>query len=237
MSGQRLLPATLLSLVLFSTAGCAAIQGERVETGMSVAAQVDLEPDELSVDATPTTGQASAAGDAGQIETIGADDSHASVDHGLGVRPSSDLSPDWTTRPGAFDFVAPELFSGAPVLGADIHESGRVLVIFVSPSCVISAQDGPAYATTAEANPEVTFLFVHTKGDRESFVQFVDDADLYQQNAIHIDDSDLTLWNRFGVTSQPSTILVDHLGRASLTEGGLGHEGLTVAVSLLGNAG
>ena len=107
---------------------------------------------------------------------------------------------------------------------------------FVSPSCAISVEDAPSFVEVAQANPTVTFVFVHTDGNVASFQEFIDQADLYEQNMIHINDSDLTLWTRFGIDTQPSTLLVDQMGRASLTEGGLGHEGLATAVQLLGAA-
>ncbi|MFT7598243.1 MAG: hypothetical protein ACI8TP_001164 [Acidimicrobiales bacterium] len=267
MTCRPLISTALLSLIVFSSAGCSAIQGELVETGMSDTTIIDLEPAERSgTESELVGGNSSAAGNsvvnsdstdngnstAGSDSVINsdsapnstADDATAetrgslpvSVDEVLQVRPVSGFSPEWSTKPEAFDFIAPELFSGAPLVGAEIYRSGSALVTFVSPGCVVSVQDGPAYARVADANPLVTFLFVHTDGSADTFQQFVEEADLFQENVIHINDADLTLWNRFGITTQPSTVLVDRDGRASVTEGGLGHEGLTIAVGLLGAA-
>lgn len=232
MNRRSIPSAILLALVVVSVSGCAAIKGERVETGIADPnAPTTLEPNFVEVEDSAATADLA---NSGQTTNVVAEDGPVAVADVLQVRPLSDFEPNWTTKPEAFDFFTPELFSGAPTSGADLYASGPVLMTFVSPNCAISIEDGPTYSEVAERNQSITFVFVHTDGDAASFEQFVEDADLYHQNVIHIDDTDLVLWNRFGIESQPSTLLVNRDGQASLTGGGLGHEGLTIAVELLG---
>ncbi len=202
-----------VALLTLSTIGCAGIRGDRVETGTDdrpvlVAPEATLAPtstDGFSDAVTPAAARGSAPR----------------------------TSPLATAEPEAFGFVAPELFTGAPVSGVDIYESGPALMVFVSPGCVISVEESPDLAASAEMNPTVTYVFVHTGGDPLAYQQFVEGADLYQQNSIHIDDTERVLWNRFGVTTQPSTVLVDGDGLVSITAGGLGTEGLDNAIGLV----
>ncbi len=133
----------------------------------------------------------------------------------------------------AFRFSAPELFTGATVSGTDLYTSGPVVLTFVSPHCPISVDEGPDLADAAEYGSDITYVFVHTGGEREEYLQYVEDNDLYQQNSIHIDDSDLALWDRFGVKIQPSSVLVDSEGTIRFTTGGLEHQGLSEAADLL----
>lgn len=253
MSRRSSISAALLAAVVLSSSGCAAVRGERVETGMADDRVIDLEPetaqdapvDELAATAdVDTTGQAAGLdGDNGAAEALAQSSSDSTAVSGastpvavedvLLVRSISDVTPEWTTKPEAFNFLAPELFSGANVSGSDLYSSGPVLMTFISPDCAISIDDGPALSEVAERNQSVTFVFVHTDGDAASFEQFVEDADLYHQNVIHINDSDQSLWNRFGIETQPSTLLLDQNGRASVAGGGLGHEGLAIAMGLL----
>lgn len=235
---HKIYSIVLLGATMLGATSCAAIQGERVETGMASSSQVDLEPQLSAVESTVDGGgESTADSDAGlDRNTAGraAEVQPAAILDSLHSRSPSEISPEWTTQPAAFDFTVPELFSGAPVSGRDLYQSGPVIMTYVSPSCVVSAEDAEAFALVAELHQSVTFVFVHTDGDSESFEQFVDNADLYYQNVLHINDSDLALWNRFGIETQPSTMLVDRSGRATLAQGGLGQEGLMLAVGLLG---
>ena len=219
----------LLALGVLSTS-CALLPEERVETGLADVDASDAEIVELEPIITAETQDTPAALASG---TNTQDLSWVPGENIHGVRSVADVSPRWVTQPEAFDFIGPELFSGALVDGTDLYESGPVLMTFVSPTCAVSIEDGPSYSEAAAWNQSVTFVFVHTDGDQESFQQFVEDADLFHQNVIHINDEDLVLWNRFGIDTQPSTVLVDRDGRASLASGGLGYEGLATAIALL----
>lgn len=232
MSRRTSIGGIVLALGMLSTTSCALLPEERVETGLSdveltEADVVELEPVVSAESADSPAALASGTDDDAQdLSWVPGEEVH-------GVRSIADVNPQWVTEPAAFDFVAPELYSGALVDGSDLYASGPVLMTFVSPSCAVSVEDGPSYSEAAEWNQTVTFVFVHTEGDQASFEQFVEDADLFHQNVIHINDEDLVLWNRFGIETQPSTMLVDRDGRASLASGGLGYEGLATAIALV----
>lgn len=202
-----------MAVLLLSSTGCAAIRGERVETGM-------VDPDQADSYST----------------TVLANEPASSSSTVEGVQTISEQTAEWLVMPEAFEFFAPELFTGASVSGQDLYATGPVLMTFVAPDCVVSTQDSEAFALTAEEHLSVTFVFVHTNGDATTYERFVEDADLYQQNVIHINDSDLTLWNRFGIQTQPSSVLVKRDGRTAVTDGGLGHDGLFTAMELIGSA-
>lgn len=228
MTRRSTVGSVLLALGMLSTSGCALLPEERVETGLSDVELNDADIAELEpvIAAETVDSPAALASGTTELSWVPGGDIH-------GVRSIADIKPQWVRQPDAFNFVAPELFSGALVDGTDLYEGGPVLMTFVSPSCAVSVEDGPSFADASEWNESVTFVIVHTDGEQADFEQFVEDADLFGQNVIHINDEDLVLWNRFGIKTQPSTVLVDDDGRASLTAGGLGHEGVATAIALL----
>lgn len=235
--------AASLALVMLTAASCGGASEERAEqqdpTATSEANTLEFERVPSDDDSAPEAlasqdTEVVAGGATGLVVDARSGGRGVNPDNGLHeVRSASEVNPQWVSQPEAFDFFAPELFSGAPVSGADLFQSGPVLMTFVSPSCAVSIEDGPDFADSAEWNQSITYVFVHTDGDQESFEQFVEHADLFHQNIIHINDEDLTLWNRFGIETQPSTVLLNRDGQASVTSGGLDYEGLATATSLL----
>ncbi len=223
MSRSKSASIALGLAVMFISVGCAGVRGELVETGIAETAETDFAAAGGSLSGTNV-----------DSSSLSADEWWAApADERERVRSASGLAAEWTAVPEAWDFHSPELFSGAPLAGKDLFESGSVLVNFVSPGCPISVEDAEAFAAAAERNPSVTFVFAHTDGATAEYEQFVEDSDLFQQNVVHVNDSDLALWNRFGIADQPSTILIKGDGSASVTTGGLGHEGVANAVDLV----
>jgi len=135
----------------------------------------------------------------------------------------------------AFSFTSTELFFGAPVRGQDVVRNAPLMMTFVSPTCDFSADDALAYAAAADTYSDITFVFVHSGGDTAAFQQWVEEADLFHENVLHLEDSDGLLNRRFAVTSLPTSLLVDASGNGHQTVGALGHEGLSNAAALLGN--
>lgn len=131
--------------------------------------------------------------------------------------------------PEAFSFTAPELFRGTPVRGTTLNESGPVLMTFVSPGCPISAEEAAEYAIAAEKWEEVNFVIVHSGAARADYLEWVENADLFAQNILHLEDTDGVLSDRFLIEYTPTTLLVDAEGNVTRTIGALGHEGLANA--------
>lgn len=130
-----------------------------------------------------------------------------------------------------FGFTAPDLTSGYPVVGAELYENAPTIVTFVVPSCPVCVTEAPKLSAAAEAHPEVNFLFVHSFGEVSEFVEYADGYELSHENTVHVVDIDGILWERFGLVSQPSTVLVDHTGAVSSSVGALGDDGLLRAIS------
>jgi len=125
-----------------------------------------------------------------------------------------------------FNFEAPELYSGSAYLGSDLYQNSPSLVTFVVPSCPICVEEGPKLANAAENNPDINYVLVHSFGDKENYIEYVESAGLIHENIVHLSDTDGLLWKQFGVTAQPSTVLVNSNGEISLSTGALGDDGL-----------
>ncbi len=134
---------------------------------------------------------------------------------------------------GAFSFTTVELSSRDPLFGEDLVRDGQVVVTFVVPSCPICIAEGPELARSAAANPEVTYVVVHSGGTIDDYEHYVRTSGLGLDNVVHVDDSPGLLWLRFGIVQQPSNIFVDADGGVSQSLGALGESGLEVVVSEL----
>lgn len=128
-----------------------------------------------------------------------------------------------------FAFRAPELYTGQIVEGTELFSNAPLIVVFVQPSCDICHVEAPKLAYAAELHPEINYVMVHGFGTTDEFLEFNDGFDLSQENVIHLVDTEGVLWNRFGVTSQPSSVLVDIDGVVSTSRGALGDDGLARA--------
>lgn len=130
-----------------------------------------------------------------------------------------------------FAFTAPELFTGTRIDGLDLHNDAPLVMTFVVPSCAVCVVEAPKLASAAEANGGVNFVVVHSFGEVDGFLEYADQYNLSSENTIHLVDIDGTLWDRFGIYSQPSSILVDESGRVTSSRGALGDDGLLRAIS------
>lgn len=111
--------------------------------------------------------------------------------------------------------------------------SGTPVVLwFWAPWCTICRAEAPDVAAiAAEYEGRVRVLGVPGRGQVDAMKTFVADAGV---GAItHVVDADGTLWNRFGVVSQPSFVFVDRAGGAESFAGSLGADGLRAAVDEL----
>jgi len=135
------------------------------------------------------------------------------------------------TAPAVFAFQAPDLYTGAMVDGADLYDNAPLIITFVVPSCAVCLVEGPKLAAAAEATAEVNYVVIHSHGAVEDYLAYNQQADLTQENVSHLVDTEAVLWARFGVSSQPSTVLVSGDGTVRSARGALGDDGLRRALA------
>lgn len=177
---KRLLLVLTAFLLL---AGCGNIRGERVETGFGGAPEGSSLPQ----------GQERAA----VLEALPVSSPSEPID--LGAEDAS----------ASFDFTATELYSGTRIEGEDLFGQGAVLVTFVQPGCEISVDGGPTIAEAADLHPEAIYVIVHSGADDEAYLAFAEEAELYEENMVHISDHYGALAARYGVVDYPTTLLID----------------------------
>lgn len=132
-----------------------------------------------------------------------------------------------------FDFTAPELETNRIVEGAELFAQRPLILTFVVPDCPVCVEEGPLLAASAENNSEITYVFIHSGAGEEEYVNFVQNTRLVGENVVHIRDDAAATWELFGVTQQPSTVLVDTEGVSTISIGALGEEGLASAAELV----
>lgn len=132
-----------------------------------------------------------------------------------------------------FNFAAPELESNRLVEGAELFSQRPLIITFVVPDCPICVEEGPLLATAAENNSEVTYVFIHSQADAQSYDTYVQNSRLVGENVVHLQDDEAVLWELFGVTQQPSTVLVSESGQTTVSVGALGEDGLAQAAALV----
>ncbi|MEM7092349.1 MAG: TlpA disulfide reductase family protein [Actinomycetota bacterium] len=136
--------------------------------------------------------------------------------------------------PEPFEFFAQELYTAEAVSGRALYNSGPVLMTFSVPSCPICVEEAPDIAAVAANNPGITFVIVHSRGSQTEYEAFVEATGLdTPNNVVNLVDADLALWNRFRVIQQPTSVLVDHEGKLSITRGALAAEGLELVAARL----
>lgn len=133
----------------------------------------------------------------------------------------------------AIDFVSTELYSRSDIDGQALFGGGSVIATFVQPGCEFSSEHSDLLSEAAQADDGVTYVFVHSGADSESFAQFVTEAELDGDNIIHLDDNNGDLSYRFGIDEYPSTLLVDSDGQLSSTVGALDSDRLGKALAIV----
>lgn len=130
-----------------------------------------------------------------------------------------------------FAFRAPELYTGDMVEGAELFADAPLIMVFAVPSCDVCHVEGPKLARAAEIHPEINYVVVHSFGTTDEYLDYIDNSGLIQENVLHLVDAEGVLWERFGVVSQPSSVLVDTDGLVTTSRGALGDDGLARAAA------
>lgn len=136
---------------------------------------------------------------------------------------SDDSAGPAVAVPAAMDFTA------ATVEGGDLDVAalaGEPTVFwFWAPWCTVCRGEAPSVSQVAEdLDGDVTFVGVAGLGETDAMEQFVDDTGV--TGFEHVIDADGSIWNGFGVVSQPSYVFVDADGETETVVGALGAEGL-----------
>ncbi|WP_380168757.1 redoxin domain-containing protein [Jannaschia sp. R86511] len=111
---------------------------------------------------------------------------------------------------------------------------GPVVYWFWAPWCTVCrAESGDVAAAAAATEGDITFVGVAGLGPADDMADFV--AETGVDGFAHLQDADGSLWAQFGVVSQPSYVVVDATGDATLWPGGLAGDDLDqVTAALLG---
>ena len=198
----RSVVAATAMVAMIALSGCGSIRGDRVlvDEGGAV---VQISP----VDVTPVVA-------AGERRADTTDDAAPVVS----VEAAASV-------PTAFQFRA-ELVDGGDLAGAELYDGTPTIVTFVQPTCPFSLEESPKLANAAERHPDVRFVVVHSGGDHAAYTDMIAASALRGTNVVHVDDTGLQLWDRFGIGASPSSILIDRTGLVRSSYGALGDSGL-----------
>ncbi len=86
-------------------------------------------------------------------------------------------------------------------------------------------------AVAAQFADEVTFVGIPGRGQVGPMRQFV--ADTGTSSFEHVSDVDGSLWQKFGIVSQPSFVFISSSGQTELVPSGLSADGLRQRVQSL----
>jgi thiol-disulfide isomerase/thioredoxin len=151
---------------------------------------------------------------------------------------STDEAPASSSDTAAGPSIAAEplAFTAPTLAGAELDVSSLagepVVLWFWAPWCTICRVEAPDVAeVAAELQGNVTFLGVPGLGQVADMRSFVDDTGT--SGLQHLVDADGSLWQRFGVVTQPSFVFVAPDGSTELFAGALGADELRNRASAL----
>jgi thiol-disulfide isomerase/thioredoxin len=140
-----------------------------------------------------------------------------------GSAPRSSGSADGQPAEDWLSFSATTL--DGPELDVSTLAGEPVVLWFWAPWCTICRAEAPEVAQiAAELDGEVTVLGVPGLGPEEDMREFV--ADTQTASIGHLVDTDGSLWQRFGVVSQPAYVFIAPDGSAASFSGALGGDEL-----------
>jgi thiol-disulfide isomerase/thioredoxin len=137
--------------------------------------------------------------------------------------PSMEAATEWANpdAPDTFKFMATDLVSGEPVDGTTLIGQDAILWFWAS-WCPICAAESGVWVKAQPDIPEGTvFLGIAGLSDAAAAKGFIDEHGM--EVFPHIYDEDGTIWRGFGVTAQPTMILINQDGRAKTYTGGYGY--------------
>ena len=111
------------------------------------------------------------------------------------------LSPSRAVADDRLQFTGTTL-SGAPFNGASLQGKPAVLW-FWTPWCPFCNAEAPGVSAVSAANPKVTFVGIAARSDVGQMQGFVDKYNLRFTN---LNDSDGSIWARYGVPWQPAYV-------------------------------
>ncbi len=197
----------LLAAALLGATGCSAVRGEEQESNFGANTPTAVAADTTQSDPFAAGSQSVTIAAPRQVD----DEASAAV---------------------AIDFVATGLHSNAPINGTSLLGDGSAIVTFVQPGCEFSTVHSELLAAAADVG-DVSFVFVHSGGSRESFLEFTNATGLSHENVVHLDDRSGIITQRFGIDMFPATMLVAADGSLSRTSGALDQERLDSAIALV----
>ncbi|MBD8078197.1 redoxin domain-containing protein [Cellulosimicrobium arenosum] len=101
-----------------------------------------------------------------------------------------------------------------------------VVLWFWAPWCTVCRGEAPDVAEIADdLDGEVTFVGVPGLGEPDAMQEFVDTTGT--EGFTHLVDDDGTVWNHFGVVSQPSYVFVSPDGTWEGVQGAMGYDQLS----------
>ena len=203
---KRPATAILMTIALVSAGGCSSLRGDQVESGFS---EVDGEiPIELAFTE--------------EVEVVNPLSGYEVVE----VRADA-------PAPEVFNFSARDAFDDTPVAGSELYGDSAMIMAFVTPSCPVCIEEGPKLANSAQLNPGIEYVIIHSAGTTEQYLEFAEATGLWGDNIRHLVDGDTSLWAHFGVLAQPSYVLVNKEGHLLSSVGALQDHGLARAAELL----
>lgn len=146
-------------------------------------------------------------------------------------------SMEWANpdAPDLFKFASYDLVSGDVVDGTDLLYKDVVLW-FWAPWCPVCDAEASALAAAMEEFPEdVVVLGVAGLGSTETSETFIEDHPGIE-NFPHIYDEDGSLWAGFGVTGQPTLVLINEDGTSRSHSGAYAPQDIVDKVAWLDQA-
>lgn len=107
--------------------------------------------------------------------------------------------------------ISGESFAGSTLNGQD------TLIWFWTPWCAICARESQDIAALQKQYPDINILGIAGYGTAEEMIGFTERTGT--ENIVHLNDSTGQLWAGFEVPIQPSVVIIDELGNATLKIG------------------
>lgn len=151
------------------------------------------------------------------------------------ANPAAQSDAEWANpdAPDLFKFRTTDLVSGDQIDGTDLLYKDVVLW-FWAPWCPICDAEAGAFTNAmADFPDDVTVLGVAGLGDVPTANTFIEDHPGVESFP-HIYDEDGSIWRGFGVTGQPTMVLINQDGRSQSYSGGYGKNDIVDKVAWLG---